>query len=248
VTAGSAGLLAIDISDPVNPVIVDQCVLSETAYAVELMPGYAIVGAGYGGAVVVDISSVGNMFEADIIDLQGGIYSLAYDSDILYAGDGGGGISIVDFADPFAPELIEYRVASGYTKGLFISDGFLAVAKSHLGLELLPLQCGATSGIEETSPLFTVTALTLHGNYPNPFNPSTEISFSVPRAEIGRLDIYNVRGELVRNLYSGQFDAGAGSVVWNGRTDDGLNAGSGVYFYQLEVGVHTATKRMVLLK
>jgi len=90
-------------------------------------------------------------------------------------------------------------------------------------------------------------SLILGQNLPNPFNPSTEIRFTVPEAGRGTLRVYNVRGELVRTLLSGDFAAGPGSVVWNGRTDSGLNAGSGVYFYRLDVGVESVTKRMLLL-
>ncbi len=90
--------------------------------------------------------------------------------------------------------------------------------------------------------------LELSQNTPNPFNPSTEIHFNVGKAGAGSLRIYNVRGELVRSLQSGRFAAGPGVVVWNGRADGGEAAGSGVYFYRLEVGAEVLTKRMVLLK
>ncbi len=93
-----------------------------------------------------------------------------------------------------------------------------------------------------------VSMIELMQNMPNPFNPSTEIRFSVPKAGEGSLRVYNMRGELVRTLRDGHFEAGAGSVVWNGKTDAGMNAGSGVYFYRLEVAGDAAARRMVLLK
>ena len=93
-----------------------------------------------------------------------------------------------------------------------------------------------------------ISLIELRQNMPNPFNPSTEIRFSVPKAGEGSLRVYNLRGELVRTLRDGFFEAGTGSVVWNGRTDEGMNAGSGVYFYRLEVGGDSAARRMLLLK
>ncbi len=90
--------------------------------------------------------------------------------------------------------------------------------------------------------------LVLDQNHPNPFNPSTKISFNVPRAGSGSLCIYNIRGELVRTVLSGDFAEGPGVVMWNGRTDQDVQAGSGVYFYRLVVGNDSQTKRMVMLK
>jgi len=90
--------------------------------------------------------------------------------------------------------------------------------------------------------------LQLSQNLPNPFNPSTTIRFDVPRAGAGSLRVYNLRGELVRTLKSGQFNEGPDAVVWNGRSDRGAVVGSGVYFYRLEVGTDSVTRRMVMLK
>jgi Bacterial Ig-like domain len=90
--------------------------------------------------------------------------------------------------------------------------------------------------------------LVLEQNSPNPFNPSTEIRFDVPRTGQGSLRVFNLRGELVRMLRSGTFEAGPGSVMWNGLNDAGGTASSGVYFYRLEVAKDIQTKRMVLLK
>jgi hypothetical protein len=97
-------------------------------------------------------------------------------------------------------------------------------------------------------PELGLSVLKLEQNNPNPFNPSTEIRFSVSRAGTGSLRVYNLRGELVRTLQTGQFAAGPGVVVWNGRADSGEAVGSGVYFYRLEIGLDAMTKRMVLLK
>lgn len=97
-------------------------------------------------------------------------------------------------------------------------------------------------------PDLPVGGLVLEQNSPNPFNPSTEIRFEVARAGRGSLRVFNLRGELVRVLREGNFASGPGTVVWNGLTDAGVNASSGVYFYRLEVAGDIQTKRMVLLK
>ncbi len=88
----------------------------------------------------------------------------------------------------------------------------------------------------------------LTGNHPNPFNPSTTISFALPRGGQATLAVYDITGKRVRTLVSGFMTAGAHSAIWNGRDDGGRPAASGVYFAQLRAGTASATRRMVLLK
>jgi len=83
----------------------------------------------------------------------------------------------------------------------------------------------------------------LHANYPNPFNPTTEIGFDLPDAVHVRLDIYNIMGQKVTTLVDGKREAGYHSVVW-----DGSRVASGVYLYRIEAGAFVDTKKMVFLK
>jgi hypothetical protein len=88
----------------------------------------------------------------------------------------------------------------------------------------------------------------LHGAYPNPFNSSTSINFSLPeRADIV-LSIYNMLGQLVKSFRLENVAAGEGSVVWNGTDDSGGEVSSGVYLYRITAGEYEATSRMTLLK
>jgi hypothetical protein len=88
---------------------------------------------------------------------------------------------------------------------------------------------------------------TLSQNYPNPFNPSTTISFALPDAANWHLTIYNVNGGVVRE-FDGQSEAGMKDVVWDGTNETGTVAASGVYFYRLQAGNFSQTKKMMLLK
>ncbi|MFH1679563.1 MAG: M1 family aminopeptidase [Candidatus Eisenbacteria bacterium] len=85
-------------------------------------------------------------------------------------------------------------------------------------------------------------------NRPNPFNPATTIRFSLPVEEQVRLRIYSTSGRLVRDLVDGRLPAGAHQVVWNGRNETGAATGSGVYFYRMEAGDFSDTKKMVLVR
>ncbi len=96
----------------------------------------------------------------------------------------------------------------------------------------------------------TVTELT--GNYPNPFNPTTKINFSLKADSKVSLSIYNVRGQKVKTLVKNNMPAGWHSIVWNGRDDNGKSVSSGIYFSRFDAadddGDYTSIKKMILLK
>jgi hypothetical protein len=84
---------------------------------------------------------------------------------------------------------------------------------------------------------------------PNPFNPSTVIEVETAQAGLQRLGVYGLAGRRIRVLPGGSFEAGARQVVWDGRADDGVRVGSGVYVVRLEAaGGVTRHRRVVLLK
>jgi hypothetical protein len=86
-------------------------------------------------------------------------------------------------------------------------------------------------------------------NYPNPFNPSTTIKYSLPSAGHLKLSVYNVRGQLVKTLIDGVRPAGADqTVVWDGTDDRGSSAASGVYFYEARALGDVRIGKTTLLK
>jgi hypothetical protein len=89
----------------------------------------------------------------------------------------------------------------------------------------------------------------LHANVPNPFNPSTRIAFDIPQPGRGRLAVFDVRGRLVRDLFTGAFEPGPHVVDWDGTASDGSRVSSGVYHYRLVLDGHgTLVRSMVLVK
>ena len=85
-------------------------------------------------------------------------------------------------------------------------------------------------------------------NFPNPFNPSTKIEFTLPVRSQVELKIYNVRGELVKTLLNENMDATTHSVIWDGRNSTGQSVASGVYFYSLKAGSYEKMEKMTLVK
>ena len=88
----------------------------------------------------------------------------------------------------------------------------------------------------------------LYQNFPNPFNPVTEIQFDVPDVGVLDLVVYNLMGQQVRRLVNGEIQAGYHRVVWDGLNDRGEPVSTGVYIYSLTSPSFHNTKKMVLLK
>ncbi|MFH1680353.1 MAG: right-handed parallel beta-helix repeat-containing protein [Candidatus Eisenbacteria bacterium] len=103
-----------------------------------------------------------------------------------------------------------------------------------------------SSGVksEEVPP----RAFALHGNKPNPFNPATRIAFDLPTREDVSLRIFDVRGREVRTLVSKTLPPGRYEYSWDGADNAGRRAGSGVYFYRVVAGEHSATRKMTLVR
>jgi hypothetical protein len=86
-------------------------------------------------------------------------------------------------------------------------------------------------------------AFSLEQNYPNPFNPVTQIAFEIPRAGEVTLDVFDLLGRRVAELVNAKLEMGPHRVVF-----DGSELASGIYFYRLEAGEFTQTKKLMLLK
>ena len=93
------------------------------------------------------------------------------------------------------------------------------------------------------------TAFNLLPNYPNPFNPSTQIEFTVPQIEAVSITVYNLNGQQVTQLvHNREYQPGTYSVPWNGRDATGKSVAAGTYFYKMEAGDFSQTRKMVFLK
>jgi len=90
--------------------------------------------------------------------------------------------------------------------------------------------------------------LALAQNAPNPFNPSTEIRFTLAERGPVTLRIFDAAGRLVRTLVDGDLPADTHAVRWDGRADDGARAAAGVYLYRLETAAETRARSMVMVK
>ena len=88
----------------------------------------------------------------------------------------------------------------------------------------------------------------LYNNYPNPFNPVTNIAFDLPEATEVVLEIYNISGQKVRTLVNKQYQAGRHMVQWSATNDFGQSVASGMYLYRIQAGSFVSHKKLVLMK
>ena len=132
-------------------------------------------------------------------------------------------------------------VAAASAEGIREAREFL---DEHPGwMPLLPLELQTLLASAEQ-----VSEFKLDQNFPNPFNPETTISYSLPEAAEVRLTIYGLTGQVVKTLVSARQVAGQYQIRWDGTDDFGRPVASGVYFYQLLSGARGDVRRMLLLK
>jgi hypothetical protein len=110
------------------------------------------------------------------------------------------------------------------------TDGFMVPVTIKQNLDLLPV------------------GFALHQNHPNPFNPSTQIAFDIPKTAFVDLTVYNILGREVRKLVYGELPAGRHQITWDGHDNNGGNIASGIYFYKITAGDFNDRKKMILLK
>lgn len=92
------------------------------------------------------------------------------------------------------------------------------------------------------------TEYSLSQNYPNPFNPNTSVQFTVPKAENVIIKLYDMLGQEVRTLFTGQVQRGTYTVNWDGANNSGLKMSSGSYVYRMIAGEFVQSKKMILMK
>lgn len=104
-----------------------------------------------------------------------------------------------------------------------------------------------TSTSVEPEPFIPVETF-LHPNFPNPFNPTTEIRFDLPQAAHAELKVFNIRGQVVATLVDEVVSAGVQQVNWDGKNSFGQTVASGVYIYSLRTASFQDSRKMLLIK
>lgn len=247
-----------DLSDKSNPNLMVRHEIPNAGYVHTIWPTnnsqYVITTEETAGKTVKiwDVSDYNNI---TMVGEWLGSSRLAHNAqvmdDLLFISHYQSGIYIVDISDPTNPtEIARYDTyppgeASEFNGNWgvyqYTQNGMVFASDLESRLTILNLNRNPI-GIEpeQTMPL---RRLSLLGNYPNPFNPSTNINFYLTEAADIQLIVYNVRGELIETLANGFHTAGEHTYVWSGE-----RVASGVYIYTLKASEGLKSGKMLLVK
>jgi hypothetical protein len=195
----------------------------------------------------VTASSTGNDFLIDSVTISGNtgvagtILTYGTDEDTTVTADESGDYSYwvpYDWSGTLTPSM------TGYT---FLPDT-LVFANVLMSTDTNDFTPSLTVNIEQDYGDVIPKEYSLGQNRPNPFNPSTVIHFTIPRASSVSLKVYNIVGQEVAALLGSTLPAGGFWTTWDGRDKNGMTVSSGVYFYRLQAGDYAETKKMLLMK
>jgi hypothetical protein len=138
----------------------------------------------------------------------------------------------------------------GYTNGWELGDpnGSWVIGNNNPGDQQFVTNPGDINSLEVHYANNIESTFKLHQNHPNPFNPTTEIEYFLPEDLYITITVYDLKGNKVSSLYSGNNNMGNYRVVWNGKNDIGQSVPGGIYLYKLEAETFSQTKKMILLK
>jgi hypothetical protein len=154
----------------------------------------------------------------------------------IYRSEGGRAARRVNTAGLISPDVYEY------------TDGGVEPGNTYTYTLVVVLDDGSEIPSPDIEVAVDALTLALDQNVPNPFNPTTSISFTLPAAQRVTLSVFDVNGRLVRTLVDNDLLGGFKQYQWDGTDAAGVEASSGVYFYRLTAGKRTLTRKMVLLK
>ena len=145
---------------------------------------------------------------------------------------------------------VAYRERSARLDKLLVTDDLAYVPSGTGGAAPAAAKAGSerATSLEQAEIERAPASYRLEENYPNPFNPSTTITYHLPEAATVTLSVYNAVGQRVATLVSGQRVAGTHRVRWDSRDAAGVTVPSGLYFYRIEAGGFRQTRKMLLLK
>jgi len=176
--------------------------------------------------------------DPDIQDVSNGTFSIGRDLSWVTVGEHGGILSAGSGED-----IDLFFDSAGLSDGTYRVDLIVSNTAGAAVTVPITLEVGGTTPVE-VAP----SALALQKNYPNPFNPRTTIGFALPTAGLVRVQVFDMRGRLVKTLQDGSMSAGHHSLIWDGTDSSGRPVASGLFVYRLASGDQVFSGKMMLMK
>ena len=234
-------LRIIDVTDPQNPHISGSVRIPgeiEIPKDVKISGDYAYIADGGNGLQIVNISDPANPAVVGAYDSPGAAWGVTVNGSYAYLAEQNYGVEMISVYDPTNPLFLAYAQTNFPILNVFATEAYVFATGSGW-LEIL--QPTFTGNVE--SPIHLPVAVSLTQNYPNPFNPSTSIQYDLINDSPVNISIYNLLGQKIETLVNKIQHAGHHQIIWNAK-----DVSSGIYFYKINAGEYTETKKMVLLK
>jgi len=235
--AAACGLHVIDIRDPYSP---QEAAIAPDSGAVHVavLSDHAYVTISGGYFCVVDITNPQVPRVMTYVHTGGYVDGIATANDHVLVAAGNGGLQIYDVSNPEVP------IESGYYEGTIwaskvAGNGPYAYVASENHLEILDCSDALASKSRTLAHPFTF----ILACYPNPFNPSTTISFSLPQTGVVKVSVFDVTGRRVQTLADKRFEAGEHRLNFNG-----TSLATGVYLIRAEAGAFRQTQKLMLIR
>jgi len=240
VGGGVSDVRVIDISNPESPQLVGVGDTDGFDQGVLIIDDIAYVASGAGGMQVLNVANAAYPTLVGGVVTPGHCSAIVLDNGYLYVADGPSGLQVLKiqcdvFSDCNENGVEDWIEIDEHPSLDWNSDGILDICQQGQSISDVPNE--------------RLNNFTLHNSYPNPFNPQATIVFEMRESRLVSLYIYDAKGRLVRALLNGELGReGRNEIVWNGRDDTGRRVASGTFFYRLESGDYSETKRMALIK
>jgi hypothetical protein len=245
-SVGEDAVQLYDISDPSQPLELEEINFDGITYSYERSPGrlYTAGSAGLNSYYLV------GPYPGTLRKSYNGpecIYHIVRQDSLIYCAAGDDGVLVLNDSDPDSFTVVASYQTPGFTSYLAVEDNLLIVSDRSGILVFEISQSGIPTGNPETVP----DSLFIAQNYPNPFNLTTMIPVDIPPDSDGEdveLVIYNGLGQKIRVLANERFNPGRYVFEWDGTNSDGADVASGVYFYRCRVGDDQFSRKMILMK
>ncbi len=236
------GILIVDLSDPTNPQAVGSANTNDWAHGVTVFGNYAALAVDFDGVQIFDISTPTLPQAVSELHFEDAITnSIASAGDYVYACGQNERLHIFNVEDPANPYSVGVSTYSlDGTEVAVDSSGMIAYTVDDMWLHIY--DCSEALPVGEFSAPYLSREISLLA-YPNPFNPTTNLSFSVAHESEVQLNIFDVNGRLVREVVRGSFAPGQHTANWSC-----VECASGIYFATLNAGKFTASQKLLLLK
>ena len=239
------GIRIYSLADTTSPVYKGIISFAYDCVDITLDDDIMYLACGTTGMLIYDISNRLTPSRLSAYNTNGSLNKIAIADTIAYLADSEAGLAAINISNPAVSTFIQNLNTPGSALGIAFYSDYALVADRNM---LLVVYHEPYVGIDEINPA-TPTEFEIVNCYPNPFNPSTTVSFALKRCSPIALDVFDISGRHIANLADGFFEAGQHSIKWRA---SGMS--SGIYFIRLSsignelTGGHSTTARVVLLK